>query len=43
MSGEIRIKKSSLGLIAVIVAGLGVWLLVLQLPDIKREIRMWTM
>jgi hypothetical protein len=43
MSQEIRIKRSSLLGIAVILAGLGVALFVMQIPDIKREFRMWTM
>lgn len=43
MSGDIHIKKSVLIAIGCILACLGVALLVIQLPDIKRELRMWTM
>lgn len=43
MSQDIRIKKSSLIAIGLALAGLGVALVVMQIPDIKREVRIWTM
>lgn len=43
VSNEIRIKKSTLFGVLGLLAGLGVALLVMQIPDIRREIRIWTM
>lgn len=43
MPQEIRIRRSALLGLAVMLVGAGVALLVLQIPDIKREIRLWTM
>lgn len=43
MSDEIRIKKSSLLGVVLVLACLAAALLVLQISDIKRELRMWTM
>lgn len=43
MSGEIHVKKSTLLGIALALAGFGLVLLALQVPDIKREVRIWTM
>ncbi len=43
MSNEIRIKSSSLYLVVLGLTALVAVVLALQIPDIRREIRLWTM
>lgn len=43
MPREIRFKSNTLLGLVVMLVGAGIALLVLLIPDIKREIRLWTM